>query len=705
MAVTPAAVRPGSPAPLGVSLVPGGANVAVHSSVALRVELCLFDALGAEVRHDLHRDGDSWHARVDGMAVGQQYGFRVHGPFEPAAGMLCNPAKLLLDPYARAITGSVTFGPEVLGYDVSDPAKASPLDSAAHVPRSLVVDPGPNHASAGRPNRPLSESVFYELHVKGFSQRNEAVPPELRGTYAGLGHPASIRHLTELGVTAVELLPVHHNVPEAFLGTRHLTNYWGYNTIGFFAPNAAYSAAVRNGEAGGQVREFQEMVRSLHDAGIEVLLDVVYNHTAEGGADGPTLSFRGLDNTAYYRVDPDEPGRYVDTTGCGNSLNAGSSTSLRLIMDSLRYWVEVMGVDGFRFDLASTLARQDGGFDDSSAFFDLVAQDPALSGIKLVAEPWDVGQGDSYDVGRFPPGWGEWNGRFRDTVRDFWRSHDGLLGDLAARLTGSPDVFAPGHRGPLASINLVTVHDGFTLLDLVSYDDKHNEANGEDNRDGTNDNRSWNCGVEGPTEDAEVLALRLRQRRAMLTTLILSAGVPLLLGGDEIGRTQLGNNNAYCQDDDITWVDWAGADADLAAFVSRLIALRQAHPVLRRSSYPADPQAVRWFTPQGQPMAAADWSDTTAKAIALLLKGDADPEEDEDGQPLLDSDLALLVNAWWEPIDFAAPWAEGSWRIDLDSFDPSTHGQVVGGSVTVGPRSVVVLSSGAPSPITSAAAG
>ena len=496
-------LRPGSRYPLGATLVDGGTNVAVHSSVADRVELCLFDETGAETRFDLHGDADVWHAFVPGMTAGQAYGFRVHGPYDPASGTRCNPAKLLLDPYAKAMTGAVTFGPEVLDHDPADHSRPSCLDSAGSVPRSLVVDPSFDWGDAIRPRRPLEQTVFYEVHVKGFTELDPAVPASLRGTYAGLAHPATIARLVDLGVTTVELLPVHQNVPEAFLAARGLTNYWGYNTIGFLAPHEGYSAAVRAGRPGGQVAEFQAMVRSLHEAGLEVVLDVVYNHTAEAGPDGPSLCFRGLDNAAYYRLDPQDRARYVDTTGCGNALDAGSSVFLRLMMDSLRYWVGVMGVDGFRFDLAATLARQDGSFDDASAFFDLVDQDPLLSQAYLVAEPWDVGQGDSYDVGRFPARWSEWNGRFRDTVRDFWRSHDGMLGDLAARLTGSADLYSQSHRGPTASVNLVTVHDGFTLRDLVSYDRKHNEDNGEDNRDGTDDNRSWNCGVEGPTTDPD----------------------------------------------------------------------------------------------------------------------------------------------------------------------------------------------------------
>ncbi len=683
-------IRPGTTYPLGATLVAGGTNVAVHSAVADRVELCLFDDSGTETRVDLHRDADVWHGLVPDLQAGQAYGFRVHGPYDPSSGTRCNPAKLLLDPYARAISGSVSFGPEVLGFDVDDDSRASDLDSAGHVPRSVVVDPtfdwGGRHQ-----RRPREQSVFYEVHVKGFSELDLSVPAELRGTYAGLAHPASVAYLVDLGITTVELLPVHASVPEAFLVERGLTNYWGYNTIGFFAPNASYSAAVRaGGPAGSEVAEFQAMVRALHDAGLDVVLDVVYNHTAEAGVDGPTLCFRGLDNAAYYRLDRDRA-RYVDTTGCGNSLDGGSPTFLRLMMDSLRYWVEVMGVDGFRFDLAATLARQNGGFDGASAFFDLVAQDPALSRSILVAEPWDVGQGDSYDVGRFPVEWSEWNGRFRDTVRDFWRSHDGLLRGLASCLTGSADLYAASNRGPTASVNLVTVHDGFTLRDLVSYDAKHNEANGENNRDGTGDNRSWNCGVEGPTTDPDVLALRASQSRAMLATLLLSAGVPLLLGGDELGRSQQGNNNAYCQDNEITWLDRAEGDTELAGFVRRLIAFRAEHPVLRRREYAKDPSAISWYTASGRPMSEGDWADRSAKSFALLLDGSVAPEEDEDGSPLVDSDVAVLVNGWWEPLTFAVPWGGGPWWLDLDTLDPQRPAVTVAGEVVVGPRSMVVL--------------
>ncbi|MGE0299927.1 MAG: glycogen debranching protein GlgX, partial [Pseudonocardia sp.] len=528
-------MRPGDPFPLGATPTADGTNFAVASR-GEAVDLCLLDAACGETRIPLPEyDAGVWYGFVPGVGVGQAYGYRVSGPWDPARGLRYNPAKLLLDPYARAIDGAVRFGPEVLGHHPDDPAQVSELDSAAHVPRSLVVEPVPAR-NGPAPQRRYADTVMYEVHVKGFTATHPQVPPELRGTYAGLAHDAALAHLVGLGVTAVELLPVHHHVPEAFLPDRGLTNYWGYNTTGYFAPHAGYSAAVRAGRPGGQVAEFRAMVDALHGAGLEVVLDVVFNHTAEGGELGPTLCHRGIDNAAYYRLDPADPRRYVDTTGCGNSLNAADPFALQMVMDSLRYWVTEMGVDGFRFDLAPTLAREQGGFDRLSAFFDLVAQDPVVSRVKLIAEPWDVGQSDSYGIGQFPPLWREWNGRYRDSMRDFWRGH-GAVAEFATRFAGSADLYGGRGRRPAASVNLVTVHDGFTLADLVSYDTKHNEANGEHNRDGTDDNRSWNCGAEGPTTDVAVRALRARQQRALLTTLMLSFGVPLLLGGDELGRT------------------------------------------------------------------------------------------------------------------------------------------------------------------------
>jgi glycogen operon protein len=700
-----AVALPGKPFPLGAT--PGeqfgiaGTNFAIASTVADSVTLCLFDEAGAETQIPLRdNDADVWHAFLPGVGPGQPYGYRVGGPWDPKQGLRCNPAKLLLDPYAKAVSGTVSFGPEVLGQDEADPGAPSTLDSSAHMPRSLVVDPAFRWQDDERPWHRYADTVVYEVHVKGFTMRHPDIPAELRGTYAGLGHEAAIAHLRDLGVTAVELLPVHQNVPEAFLVQRGLTNYWGYNTIGFFAPHNGYSAAVRAGQPGGQVAEFKAMVNALHQAGLEVILDVVFNHTAEAGPDGPTLCFRGIDNRAYYRVEPGNPGRYYDTTGCGNALNAGDPILLQLMMDSLRYWLTEMHADGFRFDLAPTLARQEGAFDKVSAFLDMVAQDPVVSQAKMVAEPWDVGQMDSYDLGRFPPLWREWNGKYRDTMRDFWRSHPVGLGEFANRFSGSSDLYGTAGRRPTASVNLITVHDGFTLADLVSYDDKHNEANGENNRDGTSDNNSWNCGAEGPTDDPAILALRARQSRAMLTTLMLSFGVPMLLAGDEIGRTQNGNNNAYCQDNEMTWFDWASADTALLDFTKGLIALRRAHPVFRRRRFLAGAEAseLQWFTPAGTPMDGADWADPNARALAIYLDGSDDPDRAEDGTPLLDDDFLVLVNSWWEPLTFVLPPTKpgAEWHAEIDSYDPAAPAaaakHLVGDQVTVGPRSVVVLS-------------
>ena len=696
----PWTARPGIWYPLGATVRDGGTNFAVASGMADGMLLCLFDEQGAETRIPMpDRDGGVWHAFVPGVGAGQAYGYRATGPYDPGRGARCNPAKLLLDPYALATTGEVRFGPEVLGHVPDDPDTPSTLDSAAHVPRSLVVDPAFEWTTEPLAFRRYADTVIYEVHVKGFTAAHPGVPPELRGTYAGLGHQAAIAHLLDLGVTAVELLPVHQNVPEAFLPDRGLTNYWGYNTIGYFAPHAGYSAAVRAGQPGGQVAEFKAMVDALHAAGLEVLLDVVFNHTAEGDHPGPTLCHRGLDNEAYYRLDPDDPRRYVDTTGCGNSLDAGDPLALQMIMDSLRYWLTEMRVDGFRFDLAPTLARQYGSFDRVSAFLDLVSQDPVVSRAKLIAEPWDVGQVDSYDVGRFPPLWREWNGKYRDTMRDFWRSHGGLLGEFATRLTGSSDLYGGAGRRPTASVNLITAHDGFTLADLVSYDRKHNEANGEANRDGSDDNRSWNCGVEGPTTDREILALRGRQSRALLATLLLSFGIPMIVGGDELGRTQQGNNNAYCQDNPITWFDWSAVDKDLLAFTRRLVALRQAHPVFRRRRFLIGAEAAEllWFTPAGTPMTEAGWRDPDARSLALYLDGADAPDLAADGSPMIDDDFLLLVNAWWEPLDFTIPPTRPgqTWLREIDTFDPTgTEASATAGvadQVAVGPRSVVVL--------------
>ncbi len=688
--------RPGTSYPLGATVRADGTNFAVTSSAADSMQLCLFDAAGGEIRVPLvDYDAGVWHAFVPGVSVGQRYGYRAGGTYDPDSGLRFNSQKLLLDPYARAFVGEVSHGPEVLGYAADNPDAPSPLDSAGHVPRSIVLDDAYEWRDE-RPSHRYADTVIYEVHVKGFTARNPDVPAELRGTYAGLGHEAAIDYLLELGVTAVELLPVHESVPESFLVQRGLTNYWGYNTIGYFAPHHAYSAAVRAGHFGGQVEEFKAMVKALHQAGLEVLLDVVFNHTAEGNQLGPTLCYRGLDNAAYYRLDDVNPRYYLDTTGCGNALNVGHPVALQLIMDSLRYWLTEMHVDGFRFDLAPTLARQEGEFGPRSAFFDLVAQDPVVSRAKLIAEPWDVGQLDSYDLGGFPPGWREWNGKYRDCMRDFWRSHQVGIGEFATRLCGSADLYGRTRRRPTASVNLITVHDGFTLRDLVSYDGKHNEANGEANRDGTDDNRSWNCGAEGATDDPAVLTLRARQSRAMLTTLLLSFGIPMLLGGDEIGRTQQGNNNAYCQDNGLTWFDWSAPDQDLLAFTRRLVALRKSHPVFRRGRFlvGAEASELLWFTPGGTPMTGADWSDQSALAVAVYLDGSDDPDRADDGSLMVDDDFLMLVNAWWEQLPFTIPPTRPglTWQTEIDTYDPA-HGDTVavGDQLTVGPRSIVVL--------------
>jgi isoamylase len=700
----PAATLPGRPFPLGAT--PGrhlgrtGTNFALATSVATAVTLCLFDQAGTETRIPLiDNDADIWYGFVPDIGPGHAYGYRVDGPWDPARGQRCNPAKLLLDPYAKAIGGTVSFGPEVLGQDAADPAEPSTLESAGHVPRSLVIDSAFGWQDGDRPWYRYADTVVYEVHVKGFTMRHPDIPPELRGTYAGMGHEAAIAQLKDLGITTVELLPVHQNVPEAFLIQRGLTNYWGYNTIGFFAPHNGYSAAVRAGQPGGQVAEFKAMIDAMHRAGLEVILDVVFNHTAEAGPDGPTLCFRGIDNLAYYRVDPGNPGLYYDTTGCGNSLNVGDPITLQLMLDSLRYWLTEMHADGFRFDLAPTLARQDGAFDKVSAFLDMCSQDPVVSQAKLIAEPWDVGQTDSYDLGRFPPLWREWNGKYRDTMRAFWRSHPVGIGEFARRFSGSSDLYATVGRRPTASVNLITVHDGFTLRDLVSYEAKHNEANGENNHDGTSDNNSWNCGTEGPTTDPAILALRARQSRAMLTTLMLSFGVPMLLGGDEMGRTQGGSNNAYCQDNETTWFDWASADTALLGYTRNLIAFRRAHPVFRRRRFLAGAEAsqLEWFTPAGTEMTGGDWADPGARALTIYLDGSDDPDRAEDGTPLLDDDFLILVNSWWEPLGFTLPPARSGaeWQAEIDSYDPPAAAEAAkqhaGDQVIVGPRSIAVL--------------
>ena len=640
-------MRPGSPDRLGAIHDTDGVNFAVFSEVAERVELCLFDADGAEQRMDLPEvTGHIWHGYLPNVSPGQRYGYRVHGPWDPAAGLRCNPAKLLLDPYAQAIDGEVEWVPPIFGHVLGEPDRRNDEDSAPFVPRSIVVDGSFDWGDERRPHHPEHDSVIYEAHVKGLTKRHPGVPPELRGTYAGLAHPAAIAHLQRLGVTAIELLPVHQFVHDGHLRERGLRNYWGYNSIGFLAPHGGYSSS---GSLGEQVREFKLMVQALHAADIEVILDVVYNHTAEGNHDGPTLAMRGFDNRAYYRLVDEEPRYYMDYTGTGNTLQARDPRVLQLIMDSLRYWVEEMHVDGFRFDLAAALARELHEVDRLSSFFDVIHQDPVIRGVKLIAEPWDVGEG-GYQVGNFPVHWAEWNGRYRDTVRDLWRGEPRSLSDFGYRFTGSSDLYESSGRRPHASVNFVTAHDGFTLADLVSYHEKRNEANGEDNRDGESHNRSWNCGAEGPTDDPAVNALRSRQQRNILTTLLLSQGVPMLLGGDEIGRSQGGNNNGYCQDNEISWHDWEAIDEPLLEFTSQLIHFRLQRPVFhRRSWFEGRPlhgpgvSDIEWFAPNGTEMSDSDWEAASVSVLGIFLS----PEglTDMDGQPLSDHSYYLAFNA------------------------------------------------------------
>jgi isoamylase len=705
--LAPTAVWPGDSYPLGATYDGAGTNFGLFSEVAQRVELCLFDEDGTESRVDLREvDGFVWHGYLPGVSPGQRYGYRVHGPYNPAAGQRCNPAKLLLDPYAKAIDGHVTWGQQVFSYPFGHPDRRNNADSAPYVPRSAVINPYFDWGLDRPPRIQYHETVIYEAHVRGLTKEHPVVPEEQRGTYLGLAHPAIISHLHRLGVTAIELMPVHQYVTDSHLDDRGLRNYWGYNTIGFFAPHNGYAASGRRGE---QVQEFKTMVRTLHEAGIEVILDVVYNHTAEGNHLGPTLSFRGIDNAAYYRLVDDDRRYYMDTTGTGNSLLMRHPHVLQMIMDSLRYWVLEMHVDGFRFDLAAALARQFHEVDRLSVFFDLVQQDPVVSQVKLIAEPWDVGDG-GYHVGNFPPLWSEWNGKYRDTIRDFWRGEPATLPEFASRLTGSSDLYKQDSRRPVASVNFVTAHDGFTLQDLVSYNHKHNEANGEDNRDGSDDNRSWNCGVEGPTDDPAILALRARQKRNFLTTLLLSQGVPMLLAGDEMGRTQRGNNNAYCQDNEISWVDWAVRsedDQELLDYVRKLISLRADHPVFRRRRFFRG-QSIRggrqrlgdiaWFTLAGEEMTGHDWDAGFVKSLTVFLNGRAISEPDRRGERMRDDSFLLLFNGSEQDLTFTIPSRRYGqrWAKALDTATPATdfeHDTAVkpGDVITVMNHSLQVL--------------
>ena len=711
---------PGSAYPLGASYDGAGTNFAVFSELSDQVELCLFDEPGNEERIRLREcDGFVWHGYLPGIEPGQRYGYRVDGPFDPGSGTRCNPNKLLIDPYAKAVDGGVAWDESVFGYKFGAPDQRNDADSALHIPKSVVVNPYFDWGADRPPRTPYHETVIYEAHVKGLTVSHPEIPEEARGTYAGLAHPVMVEHLQRIGATAVELMPVHEFLNDHHLQEKGLDNYWGYNTVAFLAPHHGYAADTR---PGSQVREFKAMVRALHQAGIEVILDVVYNHTAEGNHMGPTLSMRGIDNPAYYRLVENDQQFYMDYTGTGNSLNVRNPHTLQLIMDSLRYWVLEMHVDGFRFDLASTLAREFYDVDRLSTFFDLIQQDPVISQVKLIAEPWDIGPG-GYQVGNFPPLWSEWNGKYRDTVRDFWRGEQGsTLGEFASRFTGSSDLYQHDGRRPYASINFVTAHDGFTMADLVSYNDKHNDANGEGGNDGESHNRSWNCGVEGHTDDPAVLDLRRRQQRNFIATLLFSQGVPMLLHGDELGRSQGGNNNVYCQDNKVSWMDWelAEKNVELIGFTAGVAAIRAAHPIFRRRRFFSGRSLVRgaasdaeslgdiaWFTPSGQEMTDQDWSSGFGQCVTVFLNGDGIPDVDDRGERLTDDSFLLSFNASAQDITVTLPGTGygSTWAVVVDT----ATGEVVtlsdspgvvaatpstvpaGGSLTVPGRSLLVL--------------
>ncbi|MBL0420586.1 glycogen debranching protein GlgX [Ramlibacter sp. AW1] len=676
--------RPGHDYPLGATWDGRGVNFAIYSANATAVDLCLFDADGREQRYALREQtAHVWHGYVPGLGPGQRYGWRVHGPYEPDRGLRFNPHVVLLDPYAKALASLEQFEAGVFAYQTGAEAEDHALreEDARGVPLGVVIDPSFDWSGDRAPDIPLHETILYETHVRGLTMRHPDVPQELRGTYAGLAHPAMLQYLKELGITSVELMPVHAHLDDPFLLDKGLSNYWGYSTLNFFAPELRYSAAFRRGDAEGAVREFKEMVKALHAAGLEVILDVVYNHTAEGNHMGPTLSFKGIDNPTYYRLVPDHPRFYFDYTGTGNTLNVRHQQTLQLIMDSLRYWVTEMHVDGFRFDLASTLARGLHEVDQLSGFFTIIHQDPVLSQVKLIAEPWDVGEG-GYQVGNFPVKWAEWNGVYRDSIRAFWKGEGGLASDLGYRLTGSSDLYQGDGRKPSASINFITAHDGFTLRDMVSYNDKHNEANQEGNQDGHNDNRSWNCGAEGPTDDPDIKALRSRQQRNLLATLLLSQGTPMLLGGDEFGQTQQGNNNAYCQDNEISWYDWGQVDESLLRFTRRLIALRRKHPGLHRLKFfsgrpirGTDISDLMWFRHDGEPMSDEDWQAPHTQSLAMFLAGNGLKDRDADGRPLHDDHLVLMLSASPEDLEFTLPEVQGGgpWELLLDTADDAAE--------------------------------
>ena len=694
--------------PLGASYDGAGVNFALFSQVAQKVELCLFDEEDRETRVEMtEQNSYVWHNYLPGIQPGQRYGYRVYGPYDPAKGLRCNPNKLLLDPYAKAIEGNIDGDESLYSYWFKSPedvTSMNTLDSAPHTMKSAVVNPYFDWGNDQHPNISYHDSVIYEAHVRGMTNLNLDVPPDIRGTYAGLAYPSVIEYLRKLGVTAIELMPIHQFVNDSFLQEKGLSNYWGYNTIGFFAPHNAYSSSGQRGE---QVNEFKSMVKAYHRAGMEVILDVVYNHTAEGNNLGPTLSFKGIDNGTYYRLVDNDRRHYFDTTGTGNSLLMRSPHALQLITDSLRYWVTEMHVDGFRFDLAATLARQFQEVDKLSAFFDIVEQDPVISRVKLIAEPWDLGSG-GYQVGGFPSSWSEWNGRYRDCVRDFWRSQPSTLPEFASRLMGSSDLYQMNGRRPVASVNFITAHDGFTMNDLVSYNEKHNDANGEGNRDGESNNRSWNCGVEGPTTIKDVNDLRQQQMRNMFATLLCSQGIPMICGGDEVARTQQGNNNAYCQDNAISWTNWDLDDSqkDLLEFVSKLIHLRLEHPVLHRRRFftgrePGDPDdkipQVEWMDHTGSIMDMEDWSNTHAFSVMIYLNGSDIPEADWYGNQMVDNNFILIFNAHYEPIMFTLPDERygKKWRLVVDTHNPKGPelNYEAGFAITAQSRSFLLLMS------------
>ncbi|MET1054343.1 MAG: glycogen debranching protein GlgX [Pedobacter sp.] len=696
---------PGKPFPLGSSWDGNGVNFTLYSENATAVELCLFDAEDETkeiMKFSITEQTDlTWHIYVEGLAAGQLYGFRVSGPFEPENGHRFNSNKLLLDPYAKAISGIINWDDSLFAYNVGDPDEDlsfSETDSAPYIPKSVVIDPNFDWEDDQLPNTPYYNTVIYEAHVKGFTKLHPDIPEEIRGTYAAIGHQVTIDYLKGLGITAIELMPIHHFVADRHLQEKGLTNYWGYNTLGFFAPDVRYCSG---GKQGQQVIEFKNMVKALHKAGIEVILDVVYNHTAEGNEMGPTLSFKGIDNSSYYRLTEDKR-FYMDYTGTGNTLNAYLPNVLRLLMDSLRYWILEMHVDGFRFDLAATLARELHEVNRLSAFFDIIHQDPTISQVKLIAEPWDIGEG-GYQVGKFPIGWAEWNGKFRDCIRDYWSGSENTLPEFADRITGSADLYKD-YRKPTASINFITAHDGFTLHDLVSYNEKHNDANGEDNQDGESSNRSWNCGAEGPTDNQDIIALRLKQKRNFLTTLFLSQGVPMLLAGDELGRTQKGNNNSYCQDNEISWVDWQAADHDLRNFTSSLIRLRAEHAVFARKNwFKGQPvkangiEDIAWFLPEGTMMEDHNWNEGAAKSVATFLNGKGLNTINDNGEKVVDDSFYMIFNAHDEEIQYQLPGDEygGEWRIVIDTAIAAPVSTTLifapGTKVPVGGRSVVLL--------------